>query len=95
MYYNSLCRRSLLHNVQNHIFMHPNYETFMICIFLVYSPLLSRFLPKYDASMCEAGQGFFFKQVNLNILFVDKPKLQMVPFKKHCKLSLPRNRFAY
>lgn len=63
--------------------------------FFLYSPLLFRFLLKYDASMCDAGQGFFFKQVKLNILIVDKPKLQMVPFKKQCKLILPRNRFGY
>lgn len=33
--------------------------------------------------MCDVVQWFFFKQVNLNILFVDTPKLQMGQFKKH------------
>lgn len=70
--------------------MKDSWLSLSVCIFLLYSLLLSRFLLKYDASMCDAGQGYFFKQVNLNILFVDKLKLQMDPFKKHCKQFSPK-----
>lgn len=70
--------------------MKDSWLSLSVCIFLLYSLLLSRFRLKYDASMCDAGQGFFFKQVNVNILFVDKLKLQMDPFKKHCKRFSPK-----